>query len=338
MVAQPFFWKAKNGWYLWERSLDGRRKRVFLAKTKRAAWVVWKDRLAARTSSHSDASFSSVSTRWLEVQETRKSQGKITHHRLRHVKGTVRRFKADHPGIRCSSITHQIAREWKSNASANYEFLELAIIKQILRWATVEAKIIPSNPLANLRLEMGDQRDEIVPFADHRQMLRGKHPSVRAFFWFLWWTGCRPSELARLEWTHLNADCSLALLRKHKTSRKTKRPRSIFFPPNAQAILRRHRKDAGLVFRTPRGRFWAPGLLVSCFARLRKEIHPLPAYTAYSYRHSYATRALESGVGIADLSEIMGTSVRMLMKHYAHLDKSRGRLSAIANQVRNESM
>jgi integrase len=55
--------------------------------------------------------------------------------------------------------------------------------------------------------------------------------------------------------------------------------------------------------------------------------------TAYAYRHSYATRAIEQGVGVADLAEILGTSIEVISRNYAHLDKSKKRLSDIAGRV-----
>ena len=56
--------------------------------------------------------------------------------------------------------------------------------------------------------------------------------------------------------------------------------------------------------------------------------------TAYAYRHTYATRALEQGVSTADLAEILGTSAEVIARNYSHPDKSKMRLAKIAGEVR----
>ena len=41
---------------------------------------------------------------------------------------------------------------------------------------------------------------------------------------------------------------------------------------------------------------------------------------AYAYRHSFATDALVSGVGIAQVAELLGhTSTEMVMRHHSHI-------------------
>ena len=40
---------------------------------------------------------------------------------------------------------------------------------------------------------------------------------------------------------------------------------------------------------------------------------------AYSFRHSYATQRLLTGISVYTLAENMGTSVAMIEKHYGHV-------------------
>ena len=46
--------------------------------------------------------------------------------------------------------------------------------------------------------------------------------------------------------------------------------------------------------------------------------------TAYALRHAYGTRMAAAGVPLLDLAKLMGTSVRMIEKHYGHYDPARG--------------
>jgi integrase len=106
----------------------------------------------------------------------------------------------------------------------------------------------------------------------------------------------------------------------------------VFFPPNAAAILKRRHKSSGQVFTNSRGKPWTKNTLVGWMRKLREK-SGLEG-TAYAYRHSYATRALEQGVGPADLAEILGTSVEVISRNYSHLDQSKKRLAEIAGKVR----
>ncbi|MNW17986.1 hypothetical protein D3C71_2173630 [compost metagenome] len=40
----------------------------------------------------------------------------------------------------------------------------------------------------------------------------------------------------------------------------------------------------------------------------------------YSYRHTFATRWLLAGGSIKVLADLLGNSVRMIERHYGHLD------------------
>jgi len=58
--------------------------------------------------------------------------------------------------------------------------------------------------------------------------------------------------------------------------------------------------------------------------------------TPYSLRHTYATFALAAGVGLFDLSRLMGTSLSQIDKTYGHLlpdslDRARAALDSFAS-------
>ena len=55
---------------------------------------------------------------------------------------------------------------------------------------------------------------------------------------------------------------------------------------------------------------------------------------SYTYRHSYATDALEQGVGVAQVAELLGrTSTDMVMQHYQHLSEKREHLLQATRQA-----
>jgi len=58
----------------------------------------------------------------------------------------------------------------------------------------------------------------------------------------------------------------------------------------------------------------------SRFRRLRGKLPHLKDAIAYAYRHSFATDALTSGVGVAQVAELLGhRDATMVHRHYGHL-------------------
>jgi integrase len=326
MPSQPFFWRAKNGWYLWTR-VDGKRKRIFLAKSKKDAWDAWKLLTAS-----GDPTFASVAARWLRRQITRQKRGEVSRAWLLRVGRTIMAFDRANPRIKCSAITPQIATAWLGDCSTSYEHSEVSTLKRILAWA-VEEQMLGKSGLTSMRLSKGQNRKAMLSLDDHRRLVsETKDGQFRALLWFAWWTGCRPSELRTLRWEHLKPDCDMAVMQEHKNAKTTGKPRLIFFPPNAAAILRRHRRKAGWVFVNTRGRPWTKDAVVCRMKRLRERTG-LDG-TAYAYRHSFATRALEQGLGPADVAELLGTSIEIISRNYAHLGDDQRRLAELAKRVK----
>jgi integrase len=81
------------------------------------------------------------------------------------------------------------------------------------------------------------------------------------------------------------------------------------------------KNPTGPLFRGPRGGkpFTRNGIRCR-FRRLREKLPHLKHFISYHYRHSYATDALENGVGIAQVAELLGhTTTDMVMGVYQHL-------------------
>ena len=54
----------------------------------------------------------------------------------------------------------------------------------------------------------------------------------------------------------------------------------------------------------------------------RTKLPHLKHFVCYNLRHTYATDALDNGVGIAQVAELLGhTEHRMVSKHYGHLSQ-----------------
>ena len=73
-----------------------------------------------------------------------------------------------------------------------------------------------------------------------------------------------------------------------------------------------------------RAREWKPAL----------EASGIGHGTIYTLRHSFATQAIASGIGLFDLSRFMGTSVDLLDRTYGHLIPGAEK-GAAANSIRS---
>jgi len=101
------------------------------------------------------------------------------------------------------------------------------------------------------------------------------------------------------------------------------------------------RLDTRLVFPGPRGAH------VNLRNFRRREWHPaldapgVPPRRLYALRSTFASQALAAGVSVFELARIMGTSVRMIERHYGALlqgsgDAIRGKLDAYLDRSGQE--
>lgn len=301
---------------------------MFLAKTKKDAFEQW--RLLSGASG--DPLFASVAAKWLQRQITRRKRGEVSRAWLDRVTRTIEAFCRVNPRLKCSGLTPQVATAWLGDCSVSYEHSEVSTLKRILKWA-VDEQMVARSGLATMRLSKGKRRIATFDIDQHRRLVaETKDGQFRALLWFAWWTGCRPSELRDLCWDQIRPQCDLAMMDEHKNAKKTGKPRMILFPPNAAAILRRHRRASGHVFSNSRGKPWTKNAVVCRMKRLRERTGL--EGTAYAYRHSYATRALEQGLGPADVAELLGTSIEIISRNYAHLGDDQKRLAELAKRVR----
>ena len=97
-------------------------------------------------------------------------------------------------------------------------------------------------------------------------------------------------------------------------------------------LAKRH--PEGPLFRNSRGKPWTRNAIRCRFRQLRRKLPQLKGVVSYTYRHSYAADALEQGVGVAQVAELLGrTSTDMVMQHYQHLREKRDHLKQAAIQA-----
>ncbi|MGH7602499.1 MAG: tyrosine-type recombinase/integrase [Gemmatimonadaceae bacterium] len=198
-------------------------------------------------------------------------------------------------------------------------------VKRAFNWADQQGVLSP-NPLRNVQKPPATRRTRIVTPQERAEILTAvKDRNFREFLTALYLTGCRPSEVARATAAHVNLDLGVWVFEQHKTAKRTGQPRVIYLCPEMVEMSRRlavERPDGPLFPSRRLGRPFSKNAIRIRFRRLRKKLPHLKGVVAYAYRHSYASAALENGVGIAQVAELLGhTDTRMVSRHYAHLSQ-----------------
>ncbi|WZP01052.1 site-specific integrase [Isosphaeraceae bacterium EP7] len=151
-------------------------------------------------------------------------------------------------------------------------------------------------------------------------------------------SGARSGEVIRLTAADVDLPGGVATLADHKTGGKTGAARFIYLTADLAAVLARlvilH--PSGLLFRNAVGNPWTLQAINCRFRRKRaRKVDPLDAdVTAYVYRSSWTTDALENEVPIATVAELLGhTSTAMVSKHYSKLAAKKDYLRRAAQQA-----
>lgn len=175
--------------------------------------------------------------------------------------------------------------------------------------------------------------ESVIPPDLYERVLRETTGDFHQYCRALWHTGARPGEVAGLTAEGVDWANGCAVVKKHKTRRKGKN-RTLHFSPEALKVLTeqldRHR--SGLLFRGADGTRLTARAVVGRFLRLSEKLGK--AVTAYCFRHTYITRALEAGIPDAQVAALVGhTSTAMIHKHYSHISANGRLLGEVAAKL-----
>jgi integrase len=222
--------------------------------------------------------------------------------------------------------------EWASDWTKN---LAVRQVQTAFNWAHGKAKLIAANPFKGFTHRPGAPRRDMT--ADEFQAIlratkngrRRKKPTPGARFRqlliFLWYTGCRPGEAAKLKWTDIDFERNAIVLVRHKTARtqRVARPRVVPLHPVVMRLLRWIRKlnqPGELVFLNHRRTPWNKNSLSLRVQRSREAAGVPDDVKLYGMRHAFGTRAIvKGGLDIKTVAELMGHTTTRMTEHYLHL-------------------
>ncbi len=246
----------------------------------------------------------------------------------------ARRFGPGHLGAMLQS--------WQAEGlSPNYVRELGSAVKAVFAWAARpiddRPKLLEEDPIVGCRLPTAPHPEpRYAQRSEAAVWLRWLHnaevsPGYRILQRLLIHTGARPSEWTRAKVSDYDASSGILIRAAWKASRRTGKVRRVFVPTRLRRSLLRRLDglaDDSWIFTTPRGQPWTRSNLSTTTARYRRaaiadgvdldDVGP-DRLTNYRWRHTAASSLLMSGVEIATVAELLGTSVHMISRTYGHL-------------------
>lgn len=339
--AKPWYWKARDAWYV---TIAGGRHKLADGRANKAEALKAFHRLMLDGGIGSPTRTPTVAELcdlFLEEMARRRLADEISEFTVRWYSRYLQSL-CDHAGgqvataLRPLHVTAWIAAHaWGRTSRHN----AITATKAVFRWGQRQGHI-PENPLAHLDKPGAERREEVLTAVQFGVILSAtRDEPFRDFLTALWETGARPSEVFKVTAAEVDLDKASWVFRpkRQKTGRKTGRSRIICLTGTMVVMTRRliAANPVGPIFRNNRGRPWTTNSLACRFRRIRERHGYGGEATAYAVRHRYVTDALESGVPIATVSELVGhRDTTMVSRVYSHLSESRGHLSEAARKVR----
>lgn len=233
----------------------------------------------------------------------------------------------------------------RAGLSPGYRQSLASYLQTVFRWASQSMDgimaFIPSNPLDGCKLPK-------VPPPDERFAERSEAAAWLRWLWrnpkidrgyvllqrCLIHTGARPSEWTRARWRELNwMSRPLPLLTRKdwKNAKKTRTVRRVYVPVKLHRALKRLDSAStldDLIFTTTRGKQWTAAYLSNFTQDAREaavrdgatiQSEGTSRVTCYLWRHVAASNLLMSGIDIATVAKLLGTSVKHIAETYGHL-------------------
>lgn len=201
---------------------------------------------------------------------------------------------------------------------------DLACLRRLLRVA-VRRNMLRASPFSDGRVDfMPEQgRERILSFAEERAYLKAANPTLRDVATVILECGCRPDEVFRIQVEDVDLRGRTLKIQSGKTKNAR---RSVPLTQSAFDVLRRRLSDANGTYLFPfRKGFGLPDWnrpmtqLWNAHKEALTESKIRPAFTLYDCRHTYGTRAIESGVDPLSLMRLMGHSNLSTTNRYCHL-------------------
>jgi integrase len=336
--AEPRYYPSRDAWYV---QIEGRK--ILLAKGRggrAAAWAAFHKMMASGTATADTLKIEVETLADLFLDDCQKRLAATT---FTWYRGHLQSFSDVHGRARMASIRPLHVQSWLDRHpdwSDSTRHGGITAIKRLSAWAKQQG-YLDTDRLAGLPRPGIKRRAAHLSQEDVGRICAATtDQDFLDLLTVLRETGCRPSEAYRIEAAMLDQEARVAVLERSKTSAKTGRPRVLFLTPRAAEILARRAAQypEGPLLRNTDGAPWNRNAVSLRFRRLRARLGLGPEATAEAFRHGYATDALERGVPIATVAELLGhRGTRMLEAYYSHLHERHDHLRAATGRIRPDA-
>lgn len=204
---------------------------------------------------------------------------------------------------------------------------KLTILKSFFGWVSVE-EIIQRDPTAKLKPPKTEKRLPKSLTIEELELLREscKTTRQRAFLEVMYATGCRLSEVQRLNIKDINQQSMSCLV-----IGKGNKQREVYFSFKAQYHLRKYLNERSdncealfITERKPLRRLSARSIQtefkkIASYCGLENKVHP------HVMRHTFATLMLNNGAELVAIQELLGHSSSETTLRYARISEERKR-------------
>ncbi len=282
---------------------------------------------------------------WLTISQNRVKASTLANYRMKIEKHIIPSFG----DIMCCNLTARSAYDFMRKKldfglSPRYVTDIMTLLKSVFKYARREYRIIdpfdgitmPKCPKPEVRLLTSIEQKRL------RSYINGTPSLINLGITLALGMGLRVGEVCGLMWQDIDFQKRILSVRRtvqrvavqgesKKTAVMVSSPKSensereIPIPAGVFSILKKLRSEADHFIISDCDRPVEPRKMQYQFARILKDVN-LPSVKFHSLRHCFASRAVEQGVDIKTLSEILGHSrVEVTMNLYIHssLDRKR---------------
>lgn len=239
--------------------------------------------------------------------------------------------------VKLDELTAEQIADWAASRGWSDSTRRGAItaVKVCLAWC-VRTGHATANPARDVKRPRMRRRERTVTAAERAAIRAEFADGFGDFLDALGWTGARPGEVMRLEAAHVDWDAAYAALPGKTTGATGELVEFPLIPPMFELCRRlAEAHPTGPLFRNAKGGPWTENAVRCRMRRLRRRLG-IAGVTAYTYRHSFATDALERGVPLADVAALMNHKDVRTTMGYNHLGKRRDHLRRQAERAQGE--